>query len=407
MSFNVAVIGGGAAGFFGAINIVENNPNAVITIFEKSNQILAKVRVSGGGRCNVTHNCFENYQLIKNYPRGEKKLGKIFNQFSVTNTIEWFKKRGVTLKTEADNRMFPVTDNSQTIVNCFLDEALKHQITIKTQSAVTEIIKQKNQWLLTINNEKHLFDKVLITSGGHPKIDNYQFISSLSLKINKPIPSLFTFNIPNSPLKGLEGIAQPVSIKTSVSKYTTNGPLLITHWGLSAPAVLRLSAWLAKDLFQHNYDFKVKINWLIEKPLEDIKTEIQNFATHNKAKNILSNPVFDISKRLWERFCVISEIQESKKYADLSKKELNKLSELLYGMELEVKGKTTFKEEFVTCGGVDLEEIDMETMQCKKHENLYFAGEVIDIDAITGGFNFQAAWSTAFVAAKNMAITNL
>jgi predicted Rossmann fold flavoprotein len=368
MSFNVAVIGGGAAGFFGAINIVENNPNAVITIFEKSNQILAKVRVSGGGRCNVTHNCFENYQLIKNYPRGEKKLGKIFNQFSVTNTIEWFKKRGVTLKTEADNRMFPVTDNSQTIVNCFLDEALKHQITIKTQSAVTEIIKQKNQWLLTINNEKHLFDKVLITSGGHPKIDNYQFISSLSLKINKPIPSLFTFNIPNSPLKGLEGIAQPVSIKTSVSKYTTNGPLLITHWGLSAPAVLRLSAWLAKDLFQHNYDFKVKINWLIEKPLEDIKTEIQNFATHNKAKNILSNPVFDISKRLWERFCVISEIQESKKYADLSKKELNKLSELLYGMELEVKGKTTFKEEFVTCGGVDLEEIDMETMQCKKHE---------------------------------------
>lgn len=398
----IAIIGGGAAGFFGALNIAEMLPEARIVLFEKTSKLLSKVRVSGGGRCNVTHHCFENHVLIGNYPRGNKKIGSVFSQFSVEDIINWFGKRGVKLKTEPDGRMFPVTDNSQTIVDCFLNEAIDKAIEIRTGVAVEHLLAQNNKWLVVTNNTELLADYVLITTGGSPKQDGYNFITELGIATNSPLPSLFTFNIPASPFKGLEGIAHDVSIKTSAGKMITSGPLLITHWGISGPAVLKLSAWLAPDLAALNYHFSAFINWANDKSLEEIQLLLTQFAQANKAKQISTNPVLDFSKRLWLRFTEMANIHPDKKYADFSNKELNKLSEILFRCEVQVKGKTTFKEEFVTCGGVALGEIDMNTMQSKNHKGLYFAGEVLDIDAVTGGFNFQAAWSTSYVAAKDI-----
>jgi hypothetical protein len=407
-SKKLAVIGGGAAGFFAAITAAENNPEAEIFILEKSTKLLSKVKVSGGGRCNVTNATFENYNLIKNYPRGGKELRKIFDQFSVKDTLKWFETRGVKLKTEEDNRIFPITDNSQTIIDCLLREAEKNKIKIFTGYGVKKIIPPSaihSKFTLKFLDDHELqFDKIVIATGGYPQHASYHWIEELQQPIQSPVPSLFTFNIPDSKFKDLQGISiSQANIKLTGVKSEQEGPVLITHWGLSGPGILRLSAWEARRLSEVAYDFSILINLIPEFNEEKIKDYFNQYRTENPKKIISSNPQFQLPKRLWERLMELAGISPSVKWSDISNKSLNKLMEELIRSTIKVKGKTTFKEEFVTCGGIDLKHVDISTMQSKIVPGLFFAGEVLDIDGITGGFNFQAAWSTGFIAGKNLA----
>jgi hypothetical protein len=401
----IIIIGGGAAGFFAAINAAELNPNANVTILEKSNKLLAKVFVSGGGRCNVTHACFENSLLVKNYPRGEKELRGAFNRFTTEDTIAWFKQHGVALKTEDDGRMFPVTDNSETIANCFLQAAHDLNIKIKTGVSVKEINihPDKTFFLKTDTEYNPQCDKLIIASGGNPKNENYNWLSRVGHTIVPPVPSLFTFNVPNNEITKLMGISVPhAKIKVANTKLETEGPLLITHWGLSGPAILKASAWGARILHDMNYDFTASINWLPaykEEGLKDLLIEQKN---NYPAKNIGGNSPLEIPKRLWEFFLQKALISETSRWADINKKQINTLVNILLNDTYQVKGKTTFKEEFVTCGGISLKEVDFSTMQSKIVSNLFFAGEVLDIDGVTGGFNFQNAWTTGWIAANGL-----
>lgn len=398
----VAVIGGGAAGFFAAFSCKEYHPNSTIVIYEKSDKLLSKVKVSGGGRCNVTHACFKISELVSNYPRGEKQLKKAFYQFSTTNTIEWFEKRGVDLKTEWDNRMFPVTNNSQTIIDCFLTEARKKDIDIHLKTTISEIQKQQHGYKLVIKDDQEvLVDKIIIATGGHPKLTGYDWLKSLGHKIISPIPSLFTFNMPDELIKNLMGISvEDVSVHIQGTKMRSSGPLLITHWGMSGPAILRLSAFAAKELNEMNYEFKINVNWVAGKNdiqiSEILTTEIGNM---KKRKIVNANP-FNLPNRLWTFLINKLEINNDLTWQQLGKKNLNRLIHILLNDVYAVKGKTTFKEEFVTCGGVDLSEVSFDTMQSKICPGMYFAGEVLDIDGVTGGFNFQAAWTTGYIAGK-------
>jgi predicted Rossmann fold flavoprotein len=401
----VIVIGGGAAGFFAAINAAEINPDAEIIIVEKSNKLLSKVLVSGGGRCNVTHACFENSLLVKNYPRGEKELRGAFNRFTTEDTIAWFKQHGVTLKTEDDGRMFPITDNSETIANCLLQTAHDLNIKIKISVSVKEITIQADKTfsLKTDTEYNPKCDKLIIASGGNPKNENYNWLSKVGHSIVSPVPSLFTFNIPTNDITKLMGISVPhAKIKVANTKLETEGPLLITHWGLSGPAILKASAWGARILHDMNYDFTVLVNWLPaykEEGLRDLLTEQKN---NNPSKNVGGNSSLDLPKRLWEFFLDKAAILETNRWADINKKQINTLVNILLNDAYQVKGKTTFKEEFVTCGGISLKEVDFGTMQSKLVPNLYFAGEVLDIDGVTGGFNFQNAWTTGWIAANGV-----
>jgi predicted Rossmann fold flavoprotein len=403
----IAVIGGGAAGFFGAIACAESNNNAEVTIFEKSKNLLSKVKISGGGRCNVTHACFENNLLVKKYPRGSKELKKPFAQFSTRDTIKWFDSKGVTLKTEEDGRVFPVTDNSQTIIDCLVKTARNSGVKIITSAGVKSIQKDNSEgskFRINFSEEFLVFDKVLIATGGNPNSDSYQWFATLGHTIVSPVPSLFTFNIPNSKYEGLMGIAVANStVKISGTKTEQNGPLLITHWGLSGPAVLRLSAWEARTLSDLNYHFTILINWVPEFNEESLREKLKNIKSENPKKTISVNPLFALPKRLWERLVNLAQVPDDLRWLDISNKQLNKLIEELLRSELAVKGKTTFKEEFVTCGGVSLEDINLDTMESLKCQGMYFAGEVIDVDGITGGFNFQSAWTTGYIAGKSMA----
>jgi predicted Rossmann fold flavoprotein len=404
---NIVVIGGGAAGYFGAIACAQANPKAQVTILEKSNKLLSKVRVSGGGRCNVTHHCFIPTVFSQHYPRGAKQLKEAFKTFGATETVEWFERRGVKLKAEPDGRMFPVTDNSQTIIDCLQREAAKAGVEVKTGIAVERVLPDpdKGGYTLYLNNSKELYaDRVLVSTGGNPKSQGYDWLRALGHTIQQPVPSLFTFNVPGSPLKDLQGIAVPQArVRIAGQKLEYEGPLLITHWGYSGPAVLKLSAWGARLFHGMNYRFTAMVSWVHDQTEESLREHLHNFRKAHPKKVVTTNPLFGLPQRLWKALTGIAGISDEVKWAVLPAKNTNKLVEALLRLPVEVDGKTTFKEEFVTCGGLDLSQINMKTMESRLQPGLYFAGEVLDIDGITGGFNFQAAWTTGYLAGRAMA----
>ncbi len=401
---SIIIIGGGAAGFFAAINLALNKPLNKITILEKTNKLLSKVKVSGGGRCNVTHQCLSNSELIKNYPRGNKELLQVFARFNVEDTIDWFKKQGITLKTEEDGRMFPVTDSSQTIIDCFLKLANDFNIEIKMQCEVFAIKKFGDVFKLKTSKDELTADAVICSTGGHHKAEAYNLIKNVGHSIVKPIPSLFTINLPNENIKKeLQGISvKDALVKIAGSKLNYHGPVLITHWGLSGPAVLKLSAFAANEFFNADYKATILINWAYPLTIEETEKELKRFQKEKHKALPYSAAPFQLPKRLWEYLCFNSEINNSKPWSEISNKQLNKLSQTLCNSSFKMEGKTTFKEEFVSCGGVNLKEIDFKTMQSKIVPGLFFCGEVINIDGITGGFNFQNAWSTAWICAASL-----
>ena len=398
----VAVIGGGAAGFFSAISAKKHNPDAKVTIYEKTDKLLSKVRISGGGRCNVTHHCFDIRELVKFYPRGERPLKKAFGIWSPTDTVEWFESRGVKLKTESDGRMFPVTDDSGTIINCLMQEVQKQGIGIKTQSNIKRIQKTKEGFELGFHRGGRKFaDKVIIATGGSPRSKGFDWLRKLGHDIEEPVPSLFTFNMPDESIKELMGVvAETVSLKIMGSKLSSEGPLLITHWGMSGPAVLKLSAFGARDFHEMDYHFKVLVNWTGDRTEQEVRSILKDTEEDHPQKKITNVNPFQLPGRLWDFLLNKLELGDMMIWQNMGKKNINRLVHLLTNDVYQVQGKTTFKEEFVTCGGISLLDVDMRTMESRKSPGLYFAGEVLDIDGVTGGFNFQAAWTTGFIAGK-------
>ncbi|MDX2174260.1 MAG: NAD(P)/FAD-dependent oxidoreductase [Bacteroidota bacterium] len=400
----IIVIGGGASGFFAAINSALKHPDYKITILEKTHKLLSKVKISGGGRCNVTHHCFENTELVKNYPRGNKELQQVFSKFNVQDTLAWFKQQGIDIKTEEDGRMFPVSNDSQTIIDCFLQLSQQLNITIKISCEVFAIKRINNQFILKTSNNELVADVIICSIGGHNKEGHYQFLKNLGHTIVSPIPSLFTINLPNDAIKKeLQGISvQNAEVKIANTKLNYVGPVLITHWGLSGPAVLKLSAFGAKHFFDVNYNTAITINWVSPLKLNEVEEELKQIQKQKHKALPHSNAHFNLPKRLWEFLCLKSEITNDKPWAEIPKKQLQTLAHHLFQSSFDMSGKTTFKEEFVTCGGINLKEIDFKTMQSKLVPNLFFCGEVLDIDGITGGFNFQNAWSTAWICAQSI-----
>jgi predicted Rossmann fold flavoprotein len=399
-NFDIIIVGGGAAGFFTAINIVEKNPKLKVAILERGKEVLSKVRISGGGRCNVTHACFEPNELVKFYPRGEKELRGPFHQFCSGDTIEWFSNHGVALKIEDDGRMFPVSNSSQTIIDCFLRATQNLGISVLTGQSVQSIFKKDNFWKIETQSENYITEKLILATGSNPKM--WEMLQTFGHAVVSPVPSLFTFNIKDSRIKELPGVAAQVTVKVKDSKLTTTGPLLITHWGMSGPAILKLSAWGARILHDKNYQFTIFVNWLNDMDTEDAEKILKNLKQEHAKKAVSKKSPFDFPNRLWESLVLASGIEVDTKWADLSKIQLQHLANQLTNGTFQVNGKSTFKEEFVTAGGIDLKEINFKTMQSKLHENLYFAGEIINIDAITGGFNFQNAWTSGFILANSI-----
>ena len=399
--YDIIIIGGGAAGFFTAINIVEMNPKLKVAILERGKNVLEKVRISGGGRCNVTHACFVPNDLVKFYPRGEKELKGPFHQFCSGDTIEWFEKHGVELKIEEDGRMFPVSNSSQTIIDCFLKAAQKLKIDVLIGHSVQELYQGENYWKISTNHEVFSCQKVVMATGSNPKM--WELLQNLGHSIIEPVPSLFTFNIKDVRIKDLMGLSTVASVKVKKSKLQASGPLLITHWGMSGPGILRLSAWGARELADKKYQFSIQVNWLNETDFEEAIDLLKTIKEENSKKLVSKYAHFELPKRLWENLVKASGITEETKWADVNKKQLNTLAEQLTNAEFQVNGKSTFKEEFVTAGGIDLKEVNFKTMESKVLPNLFFAGEILNIDAITGGFNFQNAWTGGFIVAENIA----
>jgi len=401
----LVVIGGGAAGFFCAINAARMNPQLHVTLVEKTNKLLSKVKVSGGGRCNVTHACFDMVEMSKKYPRGEKFVKKAFHQFFTTDTIEWFKERGVLLKEEKDGRMFPVTDSSQTIIDCLLKESVKYNVEIILNAEVKKINFQESIFNIQLFKGNVLpADFVCVASGGYPKSSMFEWLRELGHTIEEPVPSLFTFNIPGHPIRELMGVSvENARIKIMGSKLEQQGPLLITHWGLSGPAVLKLSAWGSRQLAACNWQFVISVNWLPEYNEQKLAEKIQSLRFDIATQKIINKNPFGLPNRLWEFLLKYSGVNIEGRWTDLPTKDANKLIRNLCSCEFNVNGKTTFKEEFVTAGGISLKEIDHNTMMSKKVPNLFFAGEIMDVDGVTGGFNFQHAWTSGFIAGKTIA----
>ena len=400
----LVVIGGGAAGFFCAVNAARMNPLLQVIILEKSNQLLAKVKVSGGGRCNTTHACFEIPELSAKYPRGRNFLKKAFHWFSTQDTITWFAERGVGLKTEADGRMFPDTDDSQTIIQCLLKEADKYGVAIKLRSEVISIEKKENGFQLNTQLATVHTDFLCIASGGYPKSAMFDWLTTTGHTIEEPVPSLFTFNIPVNSITQLMGVSvDKVMVKVMGTKLVEQGPLLITHWGMSGPVILRLSAWGARELADKKYHFTILVNWLPDYREQDLRSDWQSFREELASQKLGNRNPFGLPGRLWLYLLSSSGIEADTRWGDLPAKEQNRLIKNICTQEFGIKGKTTFKEEFVTCGGIKLSEIDPNTMQSKMIPNLFFAGEVMDIDGITGGFNFQNAWTSGWLSAKTIA----
>ena len=397
----IAVIGGGAAGFFAAISAKTHHPDAEVHLIEKSSKLLSKVLISGGGRCNVTHACFNNTQLSKYYPRGERFLKKAFEQFNVEDTVNWYKAQGVDLKIEDDGRMFPISNDSRSIANALLDQAKILGVIILLNSHVKHISKSTDAFHLNIGDEKFNCDKVIIASGGSPKKSGLSWLEELGHDVVSPVPSLFTFNMPKESITHLMGVSVPkAKLRIRNTKLETSAPLLITHWGMSGPAVLKLSAFGAIDLAALDYTFSVQVNWLDTMNESNLRIEVDNQGLDKEQKKIANRNPFALPSRLWEFLLRKSQISLDKRWIDLSKKELNRLVNTLTNDDYKVDGKTTFKEEFVTAGGVDLNNIEVTSMQSKKLPGVYFCGEVMDIDGVTGGFNFQAAWTTGWIAGK-------
>ncbi len=399
------VVGGGAAGFFCAVNAARMNPQLKVILAEKTGKLLSKVKVSGGGRCNTTHACFDIIEMSKKYPRGGNFVKKTFHQFFTTDTIEWFKERGVALKQEKDGRMFPVTDSSQTIVDCLLDEANKYGVEILMNAEVKKINVQQSKFNIQFSTGKLLeADFICIASGGYPKSSMFEWLKELGHSIEEPVPSLFTFNMPGHPIRELMGVSvENASVKIAGTKLEQEGPLLITHWGLSGPAILKLSAWGARELAIKNYDFKTSVNWLPDYNEQQLSQKFQSLRFDIASQKVANKNPFGLPARLWEFLLNCSEVNPERRWTDLSSKEANRLIRNLCNCEFDIKGKTTFKEEFVTAGGIKLNEIDHNTMMSKKVLNLFFAGEVMDVDGVTGGFNFQHAWTSGFIAATAIA----
>ena len=405
-AYDVIIVGGGAAGFFAAINVAEQNPALNVAILERGKEGLQKVKVSGGGRCNVTHAEFVPSELVRNYPRGEKELLGPFHQFMTGDTIEWFEKRGVELKIEEDGRMFPVSNSSQTIIDCFLNEAENHKVEVLYNHSVKHINvlpRAQSRGLnfeISTNHGDFSAEKLLIATGSNPKIWN--LLEELGHTISKPVPSLFTFDISDERIKDIPGVvAQHVEVTVVDSNLYSEGPLLITHVGMSAPAILKLSAFGAIELAKRDYKFDIEINF-IKQDYEDCLEQLKVLKHDLAKKSVFKSAQFDLPKRLWQKLVLASEMTNDTRWADLNKSQLEQLATQLTKAVFKVTGKSTFKDEFVTAGGIELKEVNFKTFESKLYNNLYFAGEILNIDAITGGFNFQNAWSGAYIAAKAM-----
>ena len=405
----IAIIGGGAAGFFTAVNAARQNPQLVITIFEKSREVLSKVRVSGGGRCNVTHHCFDPEMLSKHYPRGEKVLRWSFEQFQAKDTVEWFENRGVKLKAEEDGRMFPTTDDSQTIIDCLMSDARKYGVKIRTKTKVDAVVPEADGgFQLSIHKgNPEYFDRVVVATGGYNREKAYGWLKTLGHSVHSPVPSLFTFNFREKTLSDLAGISvENAHVKIEELPFEETGPVLITHWGLSGPAVLKISAWAARDLHDLEYRFHALVNWVHPLNEHETREELIKLRDKNARKTVSKQDQFSFPNRLWDRFLELSGIKTDKRWADLSNKEIHDLTQTLFRSRYNIQGKTTYKEEFVTCGGIPLNEVNPDTLESKIVPNLYFVGEVLDIDGVTGGFNFQAAWTNGWLAANAIADQN-
>jgi len=410
-SLRIAIIGGGAAGFFAAIAVKENYPLSQVVIFEKSNNVLTKVTVSGGGRCNLTNGCSDPEKLSKAYPRGGRELKKLFREFGTKETMEWFECRGVPLVIQEDNCVFPSSQDSHSITHLLQKECKRLGVSIKTDCDITELFIKETLCLHNrskLNNKPELFNKVIVTTGGSPKRKSLEWLEKLGHKIEEPVPSLFTFNIPGNAIRNLMGVVvENAILSLQGTKLKSQGALLITHWGMSGPAVLKLSSYSARVLNEKQYDFTIQVNWTGQQNTEIVFETLKTIAKNNPAKQLHSIKPFNLTQRLWDFLIDKQGINLNQKgdkiekiWAQVGKKGLNQIAEILTNDQYNVKGKASFKEEFVTCGGISLKSVNMATMQSKIIPGLYFAGEVLDIDAITGGFNLQAAWTTAFIAAK-------
>ncbi len=421
--FDVIIVGGGAAGFFGAIQTARANSKLKIAIFERGKSVLGKVKVSGGGRCNVTHAVFEPLPLSEHYPRGQKELLGPFHKYAAGDTMQFFEERGVPLKIEDDGRIFPTSDSSQSIIDCFLEETEKLGITVLKNSSVKNIensTEVENGWRVTTMNKHYHCKKLLVTAGSNTKV--WELLKRLGHAIVSPVPSLFTFNCIDSRIKGLQGLSKVgkvdimpkkqydsrivIQLKSKVEKeplFTQEGPILITHWGFSGPAVLKLSAWAAKELHDFHYNFRIRINWMPDYSLGTMVGFLTEIKFVEARKTVLKAKVLELPSRLWARLVEAAGIHTNQKWADLTKEQIQALASQLTEGSFKIEGKSTFKEEFVTAGGVDLSEINFKTFESKILPNLYLAGEVINVDAVTGGFNFQNAWTGAYIAAQAIA----
>lgn len=397
---DIVIIGGGAAGFFAAINAAEMDPAAKIIILERGKEVLTKVRISGGGRCNVTHAEFIPNELVKNYPRGEKELKGPFHNFMTGDTIAWFEERGIELKIEEDGRMFPVSDSSETIINCFLKETQRLGIKILKHHAVQDLLPKNGHWEVNTNNGNFLANKVLVATGSNPRI--WERLKDLGHTLEPAVPSLFTFNIKDERINDLPGLSTKASVKVVKTNLRSEGPLLITHWGMSGPAILKLSAWGARELHDFDYKFSIRVNWLPGYSQEDLIEALAELKSVHRKQQVATYPQFNLPKRLWKSLVKASGIPDNLTWADMNKNQIKEFSLQLSAGIYGVNGKSTFKEEFVTAGGVNLKEVNFKTFESKIQTNLFFAGEVLNIDAITGGFNFQNAWTGGYIAAKAM-----
>ena len=403
----LVVIGGGAAGFFCAVNAARLHPGLEVIIAEKGNRVLNKVRVSGGGRCNVTHACFEPAEMIKKYPRGTHFVKKAFHRFFTTDTIQWFSERGVALKTETDGRMFPVTDSSQTIIDCLLKEANRYGVQLLMNREVAALDRAGDQWQVQFSNGERLTAQyVCVACGGYPKSSMFEWLTKTGHSIEAPVPSLFTFNMPGNPITKLMGVSvEKAQVRITGTKLSEEGPLLITHWGLSGPAILRLSAWGARALSEGQYTFTAVVNWLPGQNEQGLREWLGQLRFELARQKMMNKNPFGLPQRLWEHLLEQSGIKDDTRWADLPAAAQNKLVKNLCMQEMAVKGKTTFKEEFVTAGGIRLQEVEPNTMMSRLAPGLYFAGEILDVDGVTGGFNFQHAWTSGWVAANAIAAT--